>query len=336
MKKFSQCVLVLVILLIALFIKLEAHIRMGLVTSANYVGDREVAWRIKIAAERLGWTVLLDEAEGRQILNEQLDWSICMLTKNEFSNPQCPNYLMVFHPFNYLDKERKFHPFYEKYDGYLLTINDRESLKIGLKQKNKEFHYTTFYPTIQSVPYMKVQLKNLVVMVAVWGNRLKDLKFQNLYSLLSESGHAKFYGVNRNKSMIRYGYKGAIPFDGVSVIKVLQKNGIVLLLHSDIHNENSIPTSRIFEAAASSAVIISDQNPFVIKHFGDSVFYIDTSLSAKDIFDQIEHHLKTIQENPEKALEMTQKAHQIFTENFTMESQLLSLEAMHQGIKKNK
>lgn len=332
MKNFIRSFISFVIVLTTLFIELDASIRMGIVTDVRYVGDREVAWRIKIAAERLGWTVFLDEKEGRLIKKEQLDWSVCMLPKNKFSVPHCPNYLMVFHPFNYLDDERKFLPFYEKYDGYLLTINDRESLENGLKLKNKEFHYIPFYPTLQSVPYMNVPLNNLMVMVAVWGNRLNELKYKTLYTLLSQSGIARFYGISPHASMIPQGYMGPIPFDGVSVINVLQENGIILVLHSDIHNEEGIPSSRIFEAAASSAVIISDENAFVKKHFGDSVFYIDTTLSAENIFAQIMDHWTTIHQDPERALEMAKKAHEIFTENFTMEDQLLTLEAMHQEI----
>lgn len=336
MKNLSQSYAILLIIAIALCVDLEANLQMGLITSSSYVGDREVAWRIKIAGERLGWTIFMDESNGNQIVNQKLDLVICMLPDNQFFNLFCPNYLMVFHPFSYLDEQRRFKPFYEKYDGYLLTINDRETLQSALELKNKEFHYIPFYPTVYSVPYQELTLNDLVIMIPVWSNRLTDPKFKTLYKLLSQAGFAKFYGVNPNKDIVPENYMGAIPFDGISVIHVLQQHGIVLVFHSDIHNEECIPSARIFEAAAASTVIISDENPFVKKHFGDSVFYIDTSMSTESIFSQVQKHLKTIWQDPKRAQEMAKKAHQIFIDNFTMENQLLQLEELHQKVMSKK
>ena len=319
-------------MVIVFFPTLQA-ITMGVVINSNYVGEREVAWRIKIAGENLGWTVIIDENQGCEIQNmKELDWVICLIPKNEFSNPYCLNYQTIFHPFSYLDNQRKLVEFYEKYDGYLLTINDRETIEEGLKLKNKEFNFIPFYPTVYHVPYKKIELNNLFTTIPVWGNRLKERKFRTLYRFLSQKENVKFYGVNKNADIISNGYMGKIPFDGVSVINILQQHGIVLVIHSDIHNKEEIPSSRIFEAAAASTVIISDKNAFIKKYFGDSVLYIDTSLSAETIFGQIEEHLDFIYKNPEKALEMARKAHEIFIENFEMSSQLLKLETLHNEI----
>lgn len=312
--------------------QLHSETCIGLATASNYVGDREVAWRIKIAGERLGWTVFLDEDNGKGLQSLDLDWVICMLPNNEFFHPSCPNYLMVFHPFWYLDEERRLLPFYERYQGYLLTINDRETIKNGLWLKGKEFEYVSFYPSVYSVPYREVPLNNLVTMIPVWSNRLTDKKFRSLYRLLSKTGSVKFYGVHKNEDIIDQGYMGAIPFDGVSVIDILQQHGIVLVLHSDIHNEEAIPSSRIFEATAASTVVISDENPFVKKIFGDTVFYIDTTQSAKKIYKQIQRHLQSIRRNPQRALAMAKAAHQIFIENFEMSDQLLRIDSMNRNI----
>lgn len=327
-----------ILILAAIFsIDLQANIRMGIATASNYVGDREVAWRIKVAGENLGWSVFLDEDNGKGLQNRtDLDWVICLLPNNEYFNPHCPNYLMIFHPFWYLDDKRRLMPFCEKYAGYLLTINDRETILEGLKLKNKAFNFIPFYPSVYEIPYQEVPLNNLMTMIPVWSNRLTDKKFRTLYHSLSQTGFVKFYGVHKNEDIISQGYMGSIPFDGVSVLNVLQQHGIVLVLHSDIHNEESIPTSRIFEAAAASTVIISDENSFVKDHFGDSVFYIDTTLSAESIYEQIQEHLNTIALNPKKALEMAKTAHQIFIDKFEMTMQLRKLELMHYKILKNK
>lgn len=315
--------------------QLYAKIHIGLMTSSNYVGDREVAWRMKIAGENLGWKVTVDEDDGRQLNYKQLDWVVCMLPYNNIAS-SCPIYLMVFHPFNYLNEQRRFNLRYEKYDGFLLTIHDRDTLREGLEKSNKKFHHVTFYPTVYSVPYKRLEINNLVVMIPVWGNRLSDPKFGRLYRLLSQTGFTSFYGVNSNANINPEHYMGKVPFDGKSVIDILQKHGIVLVFHSEIHNAECLPTNRIFEAAAASAVIIADQNAFVKKHFGDSVFYIDTNEPAEIIFNQIQEHLCTILQDPDKALNMAKEAHDIFIDKFTMESQLLNIQAMHKVVRKEK
>ncbi len=315
------------------FVRTEASIRMGIASSSKYCGEREVGWRIKAAAESLGWTVFLDEDQGSFVEKMQdLDFVVCLLPQNTFTNPYCPNYQTIFHPFNFLDGERHLLPFYEKYDGYLMTLQEGQSIEEGLRLKNKQFHCISFYPTVHHVPYKEVSLNNLVTMIPVWSNRLNDRKFRSFYKLLSRDGLVSFYGINKNDALIKRGYVGSIPFDGVSVIDVLQKHGVVLILHSDIHNQEGIPTSRIFEAAAASTVIISDENSFVRKHFGDSVFYIDTSLKASEIDRQVRKHMKFIKSNPGKALEMAKTAHQIFVDQFEMSNQLLKLEALHRGV----
>jgi len=319
----------------AFFISAEAHIRMGIVSSSKYCGEREVGWRIKVAAESLGWIVFLDENQDSFVDKMQdLDFVISLLPQNTFTNPYCPNYQTIFHPFNFLTPEKQLLPFYEKYDGYLITLQEREFIEEGLKLKNKTFHSISFYPTVDHIPYKEVALNNLVTMIPVWSNRLNDRRFRSFYKLLSRDGLVSFYGINKNDAIIKRGYVGPIPFDGVSVIDVLQKHGIVLILHSDIHNQEGIPTSRIFEATAASTVIISDENAFVKKYFGDSVFYIDTTLTASEMDRQVRKHMKYIKSNPEKALEMAKEAHLIFEDLFEMSSQLLELESLHKKVVK--
>lgn len=313
---------------------LNAITRMGIISSASYCGEREVGQRMKIAGENLGWQVFLDENEGRDLASvPDLDFVICLLPKNDYFYPNCTNYLTIFHPFNYLDATGKLLKFYEKYDGYLLTISKPEKFDLFFRIRKKKLFTLPFYPTLQSIPYNKSPLNSLMAMVPVWGNRRSDPKFLSLYELLDRSGFTQFYGSQRNALFTPNKYRGSIPFDGTSVIAILQQHGIVLVFHSDIHNHAGIPSARIFEAAASSCVIISDENPFVKKHFGDSVFYVDTSLSADALYQSICDHMETIASNPEKALQMAKQAHQIYKSNFLMENQLLQLEELDKTVK---
>ena len=103
------------------------------------------------------------------------------------------------------------------------------------------------------------------------------------------------------------------------------------MLHSESHHKYKIPSGRIFEAVAASAVVITDRNPFVMEHFGDSLLYIDQTLSGDEMFNQIDAHVMWIQNHPEEALEMAKRAHQIFEEKFLLEQQLLQFDEFHRS-----
>jgi hypothetical protein len=311
---------------------IQASPHFGIVVYGKWAGEREAAQRIKIAADRLGWKAFLDETGGSASKNKVFDWIIHTVPNVQYFNQKCANYLTVFDPVHFLNPSRQLLKQYEKYDGYLLTIKDRNSLLNRKSVPKKHFYYIPFYPTTYATPYQELTFNELVVMIPAWGNRRTDPKFLSLYQALSTTKLAKFYGFNPMKEINPKTYMGPLPFDGASVINVLQQHGIVLVMHSDIHNEEGIPSARIFEAAAASAIIISDLNSFVKQHFNDSVFYIDTTQSAETIFQQIQEHLQVIYNQPELAHKMAQQAHQIFSTQFTMEQQLLNLQQMHINI----
>jgi spore maturation protein CgeB len=83
--------------------------------------------------------------------------------------------------------------------------------------------------------------------------------------------------------------------------------------------DGDCPSARIFEAAAASSVIISDELPFTQKHFGDSVLYVDTTQSAEEMFRTIDGHVKWILSHPQEAQELARRSHQIFCEKFALE-----------------
>ena len=321
-------------LLLFLLLQLDAQTvtSIGIVSDKSYYGERELGWRIKKAAEDLGWTVFLDEYRGRLVKRvDHLDWILYIIPEVEPLRTDCGNYMTVLHPFGFFDEEGYLLPFYEKYDAYLLTIKPEI-----FKSKSKHLCTLPFYPTLQPIDYKRLKFKELATMLPVWSNRAKSDKFKSLYKSLSQSGFAKFYGVNHNPDLIREGYIREIPFDGVSIIKVYQQHGIVLVLHSALHNRFQIPSARIFEAAAASAVIISDQNAFVKEMFGDTVFYIDTTQSSETIYRQIEEHMAQIQRDPEGAWKMAEQAHRIFATQFLMTDQLLQIDSMHKKLKLQK
>ncbi len=335
---FALCAVFALLSLCSFFLHKQPHICIGIISDNTFCGERELAWRIKHAAENLGWKTFLDENQGHGLKKKKgLDWVICTVPQHRQYSRYSHNYVTLLHPLSlnqtlYERKHKHSPQFHEKYDGYLLTINPGKEFEDFLTAKKNHFFSTTFYPTLQHTGYVKVPLNNIVTMIPVWGNRLEDEKFKALYSLLSEGGFTKFYGINNQAGIAESNYLDKLPFDGISVVKALQRHGITLIFHSDIHNREKIPSSRIFEAAAASTVIISDNNAFVKKHFGESVFYVDTTLSAEEIYLQIKNHMAFIRQDPEKALEMAKRAHQIFVDQFLMETQLENIMAMHQKV----
>jgi hypothetical protein len=317
---------VLILSILVFPFHLIANIRMGIIAPKGFIGEKELAWRIKRTAEGLGWQVFLDEHDMNRLKNHKhLDFVLSLfMSKNIKKNSF--NYL-ILSTCNFFEAD-VFRRISKGYDGFLL-IDDPKKYELG-----QEFPYIIFYPTVEETPYLRVALNDLVTLLPAFGNRRDDPKFRNLYSLLDQSGFTSLYGMRfKDLSFLTRGYKGQIPFDGQSIIPIYQEHGIVLVLHSDDHLQQKIPSGRIFEAAAASAVIISDKNAFVEKHFGDSVFYVDTSLSEQEIFSQIQHHMDFIRLHPETALGMAEKAHEIFNEYFGLAKLLLNLKNMHEQIK---
>lgn len=117
-------------------------------------------------------------------------------------------------------------------------------------------------------------------------------------------------------------YVGLLPFDGVGVIDAIADCGIALALHTDSHLNANVPSMRLFEAAAAGAVIIADQMPYAQFHFGDSVLWVDTSLDAQSVANQIKLHVQWVINNKDAAEDMARKSHKIFREKFELKNQL--------------
>ncbi len=151
-----------------------------------------------------------------------------------------------------------------------------------------------------------------------------------VFALLDKQNDVNLYGPEHSWDGYER-YQGAIPFDGTSLIKEIHKCGVVLALSSDYHYHAGAATNRVYEACAGGAVIISDTNSYIMKHFGDSVLYIDFDKKhPENMFNQIKKHMDWIKQNPNEALKKAQKAQQIFLEKFSLETQLKKIISNHE------
>lgn len=312
-----------------LFISLSSLLMaksVGIIVNSNWTGEYAFALRLQAACKNLGWSSSI--ISGRDAPSESFSFFLTLIPyeRGGIHPSLSPNYLVLFDPINhYYGTDFQLQPSFLNFSGYLTTFENQDNL--GIKKNN--ICPKLWYPTSQYYPYRKVSPKGLFYFIGLWGNRLANVEYQILQKLLSEQSYTYFFGNPERGSQYGNAYKGSIPQESNSVLDTICDVGICLVLHSDLHIQNKIPSGRIFEAAAASGIIISDQNPFVQKHFGNAVLYIDQTKSGEEMFEQIDAHVKWIFTNLDKAQEMARRSHQIFLDHFLLEDQLSKFSKWH-------
>lgn len=297
----------------------ERHI--AVLMRTGYRGEFSFAHRLKAAGQNINWDIDIFDINNCDLGNASYDFVI-NLVYGEYKKPKCKNYLAVFHPeHHFFDDNGHLTGFYRLYDGYLITY--------PFDMFKDPFPCMSWYPTVHKREFQIVSLKYLFHICPAWGNRLLDSKFKKLLSLLEKQPYVRLYGHPYFREVYPKGYKGEIPYDSDSLYRLASEAGVNLVIHSDEHNRCKLPSGRIFEAAASSTVIISDDNAFVREHFGDSVLYIDTTKSARSIFQQVSKHWNWIRGNREKALKKARASYSIYRNKFLLEDQLIRLGEFH-------
>lgn len=216
------------------------------------------------------------------------------------------------------------------YDGYLDTHEDSTDLIQSLSKIERSAPVIHYLP---SAPRSIVEpaFPNKVFFC---GNMMdhRATEYLPILKNLHQQKIAVFYGPDATWKNFGFdgSYLGHLPADGVAVIKAIREAGIALCLHSKTHNQEAIPSARVFEACAAGAVIISDKNPYIMKHFGDCILYVDHEKGPDVMGAQIQEHIKWILDNPDAAREKARKANAVFNKNFALEKWLDNLVAMHQ------
>lgn len=162
-------------------------------------------------------------------------------------------------------------------------------------------------------------------------------RHEGLFKLLDQTGEVKFFGPEK---VAAWGglrpwegykcYQHEIPFDGFSILKEINECGICLVLSSDIHRRAGAATNRTYEACAAGAVIISDDNPFMLKHFHDAALFIKYNKNdPQDTFKQLMEKFNWIIDHKEEALSLALRSQRIFIDQFALDRQLKRLVNNH-------
>ena len=216
-----------------------------------------------------------------------------------------------------------------QYDGYVdlysLVHKNNELLQKIIRITGKDKPIIPLYLAQNREEYTPLPFDKALITGTLWGCNRSSLRVAMTLKKLADEGLLVGIGVKEYLGFLGKAYLGKMESFG-NVIDSLQnqqqKYGIALIIHNQEHMLDGMPTSRIAEAAASGALIISDQNKFLINFFGDSVLYYDAFADSDQIYNTIKSHIQWARANPSKAHAKTQKAYQIFTDNFTIENQL--------------
>jgi hypothetical protein len=309
---------------------------------AGGLGDEFAALRMKTAAENLGWEpVIIGWADKAPSLNAKM----IQFLKPEFVISQyplgiaegVPNYLILHSPPN---NTNDFNDKYLNYDGLLLSFGDDRFIKplqdfFALNNKTLNYQYFYFSVSKKQSKFRELDYFKLFYSGDRWDKRRGE-DYSKLYKLMDQAGYFTVYGPENSWKDYPNSYKGFLPFEESTYLEAIRNSGVSLVVHSKGHYNNNFPSGRIFEALASSTIIISDDMKFVKDNFSNNILYIDPSLPPEKLFLQIDNHMQWIKSNPLKAKEMAKNANKIFQEKFVLENLLLNVEKMHNKIKSTK
>lgn len=314
------------------------------------VAEDENIQRIKRSASRLNiecfeldWQGRLIDESHTKMTADELDFVIHL----HFETPKAYDIFSFYAVWN---PPQFFHDWgYAKFSDNLLTHDDylscggpKADQMIVRRMAGDAFfspNFCTMYHSL-SEPILEPTLGSFKLFyVGINWERVNNSKgrHHDLLVMLDERSLVKIYGPDELQGIrVWKGFKsyvGELPFDGTSCVHAIHDAGIGLVLSSEAHKDAEMVSNRIFEAIAAGTIVISDENAFVKKHFGDSVLYIDTDREASNVVEQIEKHLAWIKKYPDDAFEKIRKTQQIFLEKFTLDQ---SIEAIYRSLPSRK
>lgn len=278
--------------------------------------EQEVAKQFVAACQKLGMKASIANDHSNQDSNQVLD--ICMTGApwDDFFKYNPSKYSYMYSHVNTAAMCNYFSPADKRYKFFMQVGKNCSLPNFSLYGRKKGFYFTKL-----STEFSEPNIEDASIFFCGGG---WDSRYLAALSTLDQEPFFNWYGgkdVSSKKS-----YKGFAE----NIIEAIKKHGIAITLHSRHHLENSEPSARIFEAAASGAVIISDRHPFIVENFNDSVLYINQNDTEEKIAEDIKKHYHWIKANPQLAIEKARRSHRIFVDQFTAEDQILKIVQMHQ------
>ena len=325
--------------------------------------EKEVVLRLRKATHNIGYNLVLFERNG-YILDEETLCTPNRIRDHDFKFVITLHYedMKIFDCFHYhvLWNPPEIPlalPYYrEKIDNYLsnddFLIYDDGGMKNHLMSMliDNQRDLDKASSLVASFPKSEIKKPNLDNIKLFYCGMNWDClnnashigRHSGLFHLLDDNNLVEIYGPEAPKAWggVRpwagyKNYRGEIPFDGFSILDIINNCGVVLACSSDVHRRAGAVTNRVYEACTAGAVIISDDNPFMKKHFGNSVLYIDFNKdNPLDTYRQIKEKLDWIKNHKKEALALAKASQDIFIQKFCMEVQLQNVINNHENRKK--
>ena len=301
-------------------------------------GEAELMLRIRYSMERCGHIFLLADRDGyiktacadrgkhAESVGADIICTCISLVLGLIALPDMFSVFMHWSPLGWFNSSQALMEtqYWHSFDYFSCTGEAEDMSRILGGEPSAPPLTGTSSPADFAVPPRRMTQRKLFYIGINYERVLKNMRFGELLGKLDKTGQLEIYGPRKvyGRENLWAGfssYCGEIPFDGRSVIKKINQAGVCLALNSPFHNDANMVSARTYEGAAAGAVIISDDNEFVHRYFGDSVFYIDSDLSEEEASAKVMEILRWVNDHPDEAYDMACRSQKAFLENLTLE-----------------
>lgn len=243
-----------------------------------------------------------------------------------------PTYGSLAAPISWVKNTPRFLRNILSYDGHIVVSPVMHSWinQICIKI-NKVPHITYAGLSVPKTDYKPLNLENATA--AYFGLNVESSKYRDLFQHFLDGKHVRCFGPKRAWSKYPDSlYGGSVPFDGVSTLQTYAAHGAGLCINHPDFDGEGVPTNRMFEIAASSAIAICGNNSYTKNHYGDSALYLEKTSNIKELAESIKEKVNWVRSHPQQAQEMAKNAHDIFSRQLSMEFFLENILKMHADI----
>lgn len=250
-----------------------------------------------------------------------------------------PTFLWVANPLGYMhlrdDYRASIFHHLRAYDDYLYNgaplLKEHIRQVVGNEWRDSGLHFyaSTSFTALQTPDRTAEDVSNTarIFYCGINWERVEDHKGRahGLLEHLQERNAADFFGPEKLEGFRTWkgfpSYRGEIPFDGVSLARIMGQYGAVLALSSPAHIKSGTSSSRVFEGFAAGVPVISDRNPHVESLFGDLVYYFSGD-SDSERADSILAVRDQILSSPRATAERVRQAQALIAEKYCFEATL--------------
>jgi hypothetical protein len=287
---------------------------------------------LKIVAKRLGVDIV--PCRSSEDIDACHPDFVIVMSRTQAKLTRYPTYVCVNEPSTVYFREPKLLHYFYSFDGYLaladsLTQFTQHALQgIGRHEAVGVYYNSAHFQEADSLP-VKDTLQSGKAKLTYFGTNWDGRRFSFFRQLGAWDG-AEIYGPETNWRQFNIpAYKGEAPFDGVSPQNIYRRNGIGLNILGDHHLHEDVVSNRVFEIVSVGAVAVSCRMPWLEKHFGDTLYYIDQESTNARLLEQVQERVAHILAHPDEAFEKAQGARRIFEEKFSLDKMVANAIAYH-------